>query len=119
VIDIARVQFAQNEYRKTPELVDAALYANDPLSSELEFQTLLATEADALVFRGQIMSLRKLGRNDWKLSVKRDTYLIAIGDTITLAYPRFGLNLGKNFIVKGRKVDRGSPFETLTLFGPQ
>jgi len=119
VIDVARVQFAQTEFRKTAPLVDAALYARDPLSTELEFQTLLATEADALTFRLQIMDLRRQGRNDWKLSVKRDTYPVAIGDTITVTYPRFGLDAGKNFIVKGKKVDRGSLYETYTLFGPQ
>jgi hypothetical protein len=119
VIDIARVQFAQSEFRKTAELVDPAIYAADPLSSELEFQSLLALEADALTFRQQIMDIRKIGRNDWKLVVKRDTYDIAIGDTVTLAYPRFGLATGKNFIVKRISRDNSSLYSELTLYGPQ
>jgi hypothetical protein len=90
VIDVARAAFSQVEYRKTTPIVDAALRARDPLSTELSFKTLMTEQGEAYAFGIQIMALRREGLSDWKVSVKAGEYVIGLGDTIRLTALRLG-----------------------------
>ena len=120
MIDVARAVFSQSEYRKTADVVRQSVMDRDSLSSELTFRTLFEKEADANAFLREALDLRSPGRRDWKLSIPTATALsVKIGSTITVTHPRFGLREGKDFIVKGVKLDLGSPMSGLTLYGPR
>lgn len=119
-VDFARASFAVSEYRKTSARQDPTVKIRDPLATELEFNSLLESEADANALGDYILALRKVnGRNNWNLAVKAGALDVEIGDTITVVYPRFGLQDGKNFIVKRIKKAQASLFDEFTLFGPQ
>ena len=119
-IDFARATFASTEYRKTTERTDLNVQIRDPLATKLEFNTLLESEADANAFGDMILSMYKVaGRNDWSLLVKKGVLTPQMGDTITVIYPRFGFDVGRNFIVKRIKTSQSSLFDEFTLFGPQ
>ncbi len=118
-IDVTRIAFAQREYRTTPNIVDTSVLTRHPLAVELDYNTLFRTEADATTFGNEILALRKLDRWTWACYVRKEAYVFQIGQTITLTYPRFDLDLGKNFIVKRVKIDSNALYDELTLFGPQ
>lgn len=119
-VDFARAAFASTEYRKTSERQDLSVQTREPLATKLEFGTLLASESDAVAFADFILAMYKVpGRNDWTLNVRAGAINPAIGDTITVKYPRFGFDEGKNFIVKRFLRSQASLFDEFTLFGPQ
>lgn len=118
-VDVTRVAFAQTEYRLA-SVEDASVKTKHPLALELTMDTFLKNESDALLFGSNVLSLRKLDRWTWGCYVVKRFYPnLAIGRTITLAYPRFGFTNGKNFIIKRLKTDELSPYSELTLFGPE
>lgn len=117
-LDIAHVDFARREYRSVMS-EDVTVKTKFPLSSELEYNTLISSEADAQNFGDYILDLRKVNRTSWQCLVADKGYDFDIGDTITLVYPRFGLSGGKNFIVKRLRRAANSQNLELTLFGPQ
>jgi len=118
-VDIKVVAFAQQEFRAVTAK-DASVLTRHPLAVELTHTTFLKNEADATAFGTQVLDLRKLDRWTWVCQVVADNYAtLELGDTITVVHPRFGLQAGKNFIVKGIKKDTGAVLTSLILFGPQ
>lgn len=118
--DVARVAFAQREYRTAPPVEDLTVLARHPLSVELTYNTLLRNETDATTFGTYVLGLRKLDRWTWACYVNKRNYpALEIGQTITVFYPRFGFTTGKNFIIKRLKTDSNAIFDELTLFGPE
>jgi hypothetical protein len=119
-VDVPRIAFAQQEYRTTPAIEDLAVQTRHPLAVEYEFPTLLQTLTDANSFGAIVLALRKLDRWTWACFVNKGNYTpFEIGSTITLTYPRFGFQAGKNFIIKRVRTDSNAKFDELTLFGPQ
>ena len=116
--DIAQLAFSMTEYR-TVSAEDAAIKTRHPLAIDLEYNTFISNEADALSFGNNILNLLKVDRNTWQCQVAKGNYNFDLGDTITIVYPRFGLSGGKNFIIKRFKRDANGLFYDLTLFGPQ
>ena len=117
-LDLDRVAFAQREYR-TVVSEDLAIQTKHPLAVEMEYNTLISSAADAQAFGDSLLALRKLDRDTWSLYINKQNYDFDVGVTITLVYPRFGLQAGGNFIVKRIKRDSGLLYDELTLFGPQ
>lgn len=117
-VDIDRMKFALTEYRSVVS-EDMTVKTKYPLSSELEYNTLISSETDAQNFGLYVLGLRKLDRNSWQCLLAERDYDFDVGDTITLFYPRFGFDAGKNFIVKRLKRSANSLFHELSLYGPQ
>ncbi len=118
-IDVARIGFSQKEYRGVT-VSDGTVKTRHPLALELTYNTLIKNEADAISFGNDILNLRKLDRWNWVCLVADEYYPnLIIGKTITITYPRFGLQNGKNFIIKRVKTNFDSPYAELGLFGPQ
>ena len=119
-IDVARIAFSQREYRTTAPIEDAAIKTKHPLAVELVYDTLFRSDADAVTFGTYVLGLRKLDRWTWACFINKANYPgLEIGQTITIFYPRFGFNLGKNFIIKHIKVDSNALYDELVLFGPE
>jgi hypothetical protein len=118
-VDITRLAFAQREYRSvTTE--DLAVRTRHPLATELSYNTFLANSTDATTFGNSILSLLKLDRYNWSIRVRSTAYpQLAVGDSITVVYPRYGLAAGKKFIVKRIRLDTTSQWTEMTLFGPE
>lgn len=116
--DVARIAFAQREYR-TVTMEDPAVRITHPLAMDLEYNTLFYSGTDATAFGNYVLGLRKLDRWTWSMYVNKQNYSVGLGDTINVTYPRFGLSGGKNFIVKRIKRDSRSVYDELTLYGPQ
>lgn len=119
-IDVARIAFAQQEYRTTPAIEDLSVQTRHPLAVEFEYSTLLQNLTDANAFGATVLSLRKLDRWTWACYVVKKNYApFEVGSTITIKYPRFGFDAGKNFIIKRVHTDSNAVLDELTLFGPQ
>lgn len=116
--DVARIAFAQREYRSVTS-TDAAVKTKHPLATELTYNTFLANETDASAFGAAVLDLRKVERMTWSCYVNKQNYSLEVGDTISMVYPRFGLASGKNFIVKRVKRDSNLLYDELTLYGPE
>lgn len=120
MIDVDRITFAQKEFRTTAPQEDSAVLTRHPMATELTFTTLMQNNSDAVAFALEILGLRKLDRWNWACYVNKINYPgLEIGMTITITYPRFGLQAGKNFIIKRLKTDSNALFDELSLFGPQ
>lgn len=117
-VDIGRIAFASREYRKL-KVEDLSVQTRRPLATEMEYNTYLANPADATVFGGFILSLLKMDRYNWSMRVVRENYDFEIGDTIVVRWPRYGLDLGEEFIVKRIRDDVNNPFVEVALFGPR
>jgi hypothetical protein len=118
--DVARIAFAQREYRTTAAIEDPVILARHPLATEMEYNTLFSNESDAVTFGTAVLGLRKLDRWTWSCFVNKENYpSLEIGQTIRVMYPRFGFDLGKNFIIKRIKTDASSQLDELNLFGPE
>lgn len=119
-VDVARIAFAQKEYRTAPAVEDTAVKTRHPLAVELDYNTLLRSDTDASAFGAIVLGLRKLDRWTWACYINKANYPgLEIGQTITLVYPRFGFDNGKNFIIKRLKTDSNALYDELTLFGPE
>jgi hypothetical protein len=118
--DVARIAFAQREYRTTAAIEDPVILARHPLATEMEYNTLFSNEADAVTFGTAVLGLRKLDRWTWSCFVNKENYPnLEIGQTIRVMYPRFGFDAGANFIIKRIKTDANSQLDELNLFGPK
>ncbi len=115
---MARVAFAQREYR-TVLSEDLTVQQRHPLAVEMEYQTLFSAQADAKAFGDYVLELRKLDRDTWSCAVNKQNVTVELGDTVTIVYPRFGLQAGGEFIVKGLRRDSSSLYDELVLFGPK
>jgi hypothetical protein len=119
-IDVARIAFAQQPVRTTPAIEDLSVQTKHPLAQEMEYSSLTQNVTDATALGNQILSLRKLDRWTWACFVAKRNYApFEVGTTITVKYPRYGFNNGKNFIIKRVRTDSNALFDELTLFGPQ
>lgn len=119
-VDVARIAFAQQEYRITPAIEDLSVKTRHPLAGEAEFPTLIRTLSDADALGVIILGLRKLDRWTWACFVEKRNYSpFEVGTTVRLTYPRFGFDAGQNFIVKRTRTDSNAMFDELTLFGPE
>lgn len=104
----------------TAAIEDPVILARHPLATEMDYNTLFSIEADAVAFGTAVLGLRKLDRWTWTCFVNKENYSgLEIGQTITVVYPRYGFQDGKNFIIKRIKTDSSGLLDELNLFGPE
>lgn len=75
-----------------------------PEAVELEFNTLLTREVDAIQLATHLMTLYGVPRQMYKLTAAYNAPLaqaIDLGDTVTITYNRYGLGAGKNTVIVG------------------
>lgn len=121
--DVERVKFSLREYRSLSipdDDGDATVRARHPLAIQLSYNTMISSQADAENFGAYMMNLRSGERTSWQTLISKINYPnLEIGDTITIFFSRFGLETGKNFIVKRLKRDSESLYYEVNLFGPE
>ena len=90
------------------------------LSPELNRVTLLINELDAQAEADRLLALYSTLREVYEVTVRLEDDIISlldIGEEVQIKYRRFGLNMGKTFIVIGLEVDYQLNRASLTLWG--
>ena len=122
----ARARFLRNEWREvTAE--DKTRKTRNPLAPELVIETLLDTEAAAQAEADRWLALFSPRTVTLQLDLHMSAFpavtsggstrLLDLGDEVRLTHPRFGLEDGVNFIIKGITEDHGEQIATLELWG--
>jgi len=115
----ARKSYLSDEYRRA-ESTDVAVKTANLTSPELEFDTQLTTESDAIAEAARRLLIYKTRRDMYQVTIRVDASLAAIldlGKIVTLQINRFGMSAGKQFLIIGVRTNmRGYQFD-LTLWG--
>lgn len=123
-LDVNILLFRRSESTKqwrTSVAVDATVKDKHLLAEALEFETALTVEADAQAVADHLLTLYKVRRDRYRVTVRLTRDIIStvdLGDVVRLEFDRFGLAAGKNFVVLGiryRGVDEREIGEILEL----
>ncbi len=119
VVTDARKSYLSEEYRRV-EASDATIKTANLTSPELEFLTVLTSATDATSEANRRLTIYKVRRDMYQLTIRVDASLAAsldIGKIVTMQINRFGMNDGKQFLIIGVRTNmRGYQFD-LTLWG--
>lgn len=99
---------------------DLGVLQKHRLSPELNRITLLINELDAQAEADRLLTLYSTLREVYEVTVRLEDDIISlldIGEEVEILYRRFGLNMGKTFIVIGLEVDYQLNRASLTLWG--
>lgn len=105
---------------RTITVEDTNILLKHRLAPELARQTLLINELDAQAEATRLLTLYKVLREVYEVTVRLEDSIISlldIGEEVAIRYRRFGLNMGKTFIVIGLEVDYQLNRASLTLWG--
>lgn len=112
-------EFYGREYRSVT-VENPAIRDQFPEAVEMEFNTLLNDEADARRLADHFMLLYGTPRRMFNLSARYTVPVaesIDLGDTVTVTYPRFGLENGADFVITGIRYDAKNFNIELELWG--
>lgn len=114
----AKRNVLKREFLSASEISMPVLYEN-PLSPEISKNTLILNQSDVLIELARIATLYNVGRVLFKIELPIIDYspLPEIAYVVNLTFNRFGLQLGKNFIVLGVMYDYPAMKYKLTLWG--
>ncbi|HJW23754.1 MAG TPA: hypothetical protein VJ576_02560 [Rhodocyclaceae bacterium] len=118
-VSAARRAELAKEYREAT-VTRAAVKTKHPLAGELERRSLLLASADADAEASRLLDLYGVDRHTWKVEARLTAAQIgalALGMTVRLVFPRFGLAGGKNFVLIGMVRELESSRATLWLWG--
>lgn len=95
-------EYYGREYRSIT-VENSSIRAQFPEAVELEFDTLLVNENDATDLANHFMELYGVQRSIYRVTVGIGCacQTIDLGDVVTLEYPRYGLQNGKQFVIIG------------------
>lgn len=95
-------EYYGREYRSVT-VENTSIRAQYPEAVELEFETYLTEESDALDLANHFVELYGVQRSIYRVkSNVVDFYSVAdLGDVVTLVHPRYGLQNGKQFVIIG------------------
>lgn len=94
----ARKDFVSQEYRRAT-WEDAAILDDHPLAQDVTIDTLLADESDAQDEADRQGALLGPLVRPYEVIVRSKQFRLRAGQTVTLSYPRFGLDAGKDAII--------------------
>ncbi|NQW12220.1 MAG: hypothetical protein HQ481_20330 [Alphaproteobacteria bacterium] len=96
---------------------DTTVSDTHPLAEESDRETLLALSVDAAAEAARQLALFGADRDAFQVRLKTQPFAIDLGNTITLTYPRYGLEAGRNLVVIGMVEDAAVNEVTLDLWG--
>jgi hypothetical protein len=111
-------EYALHEYR-TVSTEDSSILTTWPFATEIKVTTLLVNETDAQDEADRLFALYSVRRDMYevKLNLSEIMGVVDLGDVVTLEYPRYSLNSGKDFLVIGMELDLANEVATLTIWG--
>jgi hypothetical protein len=97
---------------------DPAIRAKHLLAREIEVETALDREADAQALAAHLLSLYRVRRDVYEISVPGTlAERLDLGQVLTLRLPRFDLAGGKRFVLLGEDFDLTRNRAVLTIWG--
>lgn len=114
--DPARISQITQPSRAATE-TDAGVKTLSLGARDVELNSALYEDAAAATEVSRQFDLMKLSRNIYQVTLFQQNGLLEIGTTITIKYPRFGLQAGKDFMVTGLSEQYGRGITILTLWG--
>jgi prophage tail gpP-like protein len=118
-VTIARRGELAQEYR-TAVATDSDAQSVYPNARELHRTTALVSESDAQAEASRLLSLFKIQRRTYTTTVRWEAELattLDIGQVVSVAFPRFGLQAGKLLLITGLTLDLRSKRAELSLWG--
>lgn len=115
VSDEDRADIGERHRYETAE--DTTVSDRHPLAEESDRETLLSESADAAAEASRQVTLFGADRDAFRVRLKTQPFAIELGATITLTYPRYGLEAGRNLVVIGMVEDAAVNEVTLDLWG--
>lgn len=112
----AQKEFAIEEYRKLVSQ-DSITRGQTLIQREIEFDSSLVEETDAQDYIDRLKRIYQDKRSVYRLTTYNLLFKVFIGDTITLKYPRYGLNNGKEFVIVSVSEDAEDNQTTLEIWG--
>lgn len=112
----AQKEFAIEEYRFIIS-EDRATRAKTFISRELTFETSLAEYDAAEDYIDRLVRVYGKKRSVYRFITFGVLFKVFVGDTITLKYPRYGLENGADFIIVGISEDAEDEQTTLEVWG--
>ena len=98
-------------------LSDPGLRLRHPLSNDAVATTLLTEPASAASEAARLLSVFGPGRVAFRVLLKTQAFALDLGQTVTLIYPRHGLEAGRNLVIVGMVEDSAVNEITLDLWG--
>lgn len=96
---------------------DPAIRSRHPLADEAVITTLLIEESSAAAEAERLLSIFGAGRVAYRVLLKTQPFALELGQTVTLTYPRHGLDEGRNLVVVGMVEDSAQNEISLDLWG--
>lgn len=96
---------------------DRVLRERHPLAEEAVTTTLLSDRSSAATEAARLLGLFGSGRSAYRVLLKTQPFALDLGQTVTVTYPRHGLEDGRNFVVVGMVEDSSQNEITLDLWG--
>jgi len=115
----ATAQFAEfvSAAQRFKSAEDASVKTRQSLAVEREVRAFFDGSADAASEATRQQSLFGAERDIYRVIVRGHQFKRALGETVTLKYPRFGLSAGKDYIVIGLREDTRLKTTELVLWG--
>lgn len=109
-------QLYGNEYRYSVS-EDSSTRGKHRLAREIVTPGYFDLEADADTEAERLRLLHSVDRHRYRVQIKRKLFRIEPNIVITLTYPRYNLNNGKDFVVASIEEESDSGFTTLEVWG--
>jgi hypothetical protein len=117
-LDAKQLAYVTKEYR-TVTVSDPAIQVGNLLATELNINTNIAYEADAIIEAQRILDLRKVRRDFFAVTIprQRKNQMPTLGYEINITYSRHMLGAGKNFIIIGYDLQLATDSIILYVWG--
>lgn len=112
----AQKSFAIEPYRKIV-IEDRTVRGRTKSEFEVSFDTALISESDAEDYRDRLIDIYQEQRSVYRLKATDILFRVFIGDVIRIAYNRYGLESGKNFIITAVSEDAEDNTTELEVWG--
>jgi hypothetical protein len=114
----ARMAYVTNQYR-TVSYDDVNVKTASLNATELTLQSNFTNEADALTEATRQLTMRKVRRDYLAVTIPRTalTEIPYLGKKFTITYPRFGYDVGKDFIFIGYDMELSTNSIVLYFWG--
>ncbi len=99
------------------EASDATVQTVHPLAGDERSDGALVTKEDAQAEADRLLLLYGQDRQSYRVRVKAQPFTLDLGQSVTVVYPRHGLDSGKTFLVVGMAEESAVNEVELTLWG--
>lgn len=115
-VDPLNKDFATNEYRRVI-VPDASVKVRQPGAFDDTVDTLWANAEDAQAEADEVFDLISADRDTYNIVASEIQFLVHVGNTVRVVYPRYQLDAGRDFVVLGIVENTTMGTTQLTVWG--